>query len=590
MIELNGKFFVCANQIEDMRKSYRTPIVSLLGHVDHGKTTILDTLSGKSNAEDESGGITQTVRIVELSNERISDICADSAQNFDYKLPGLLFVDTPGHRAFRESRRRGSSMSDIAVLVVDIKNGFQPQTHEAIEYLKETQTPFVVAVNKVDALPEWDSTHSGVVSDTFHSQSDRAKNRVRDSVYEIAGEISDHDLSSDFYWNVNEFTKNIGLIPISAETKEGIPDLVSIISGLSQRYLQDKMRINVSGSAKGQIIGTNNHRGFGNVIDILLEDGSLELNDNMYVGTRKGIEEVQADKILSPAGNEMSSDTEFERITEATAARILRLPSEVAEEAIVGSPMSGTRDDMNTWDGQEIQTVDDGIVVRASSTDSLRAVAFQLNEYDVPVLHANVGDVKKIDVRRAQATKTDKNKIIASFSTDIHDKARNEAKDSDIDIVESEVVYKLVEKVEKARQEKEENLNPTSPCRLEIVDDGIIKKGDPAIIGVEVKCGILENNVCLSTFRNSSETVLGEIKKMEVNFEGVETASQGDKVSISVSKSSAGTEFIEGQSMYTKLSSEEAQQLSANPKLGQTEQEALEAYIDKKKQRNPFWP
>lgn len=571
-----------------MSRSHRTPIVSLLGHVDHGKTTILDTLSGRKKADGESGGITQTVRIVEMSNRDVLGIC-DDVPGFEYTLPGLLFVDTPGHRAFRESRKRGSSMSDIAVLVVDIKNGFQPQTHEAVEYLKDTQTPFVVGVNKIDALPEWNSCESGIISNTFSDQTDRAKKRVRDSVYEIAGELSEHDLSSDFYWNVDQFTKNVGMIPMSGKTREGIPDLVSVISGLSEKYLQKKMRVNVEGQPRGQIIGTDNERGFGDVIDILLEDGVLEPKSKLHLGTRKGVQNFEAGKIFSPKNNELSKDTEFEEVNEATAAKILRVPSELAEEAIVGSSISGDRGDINSWDEEQIETVDDGIVVRAPSTDGLRAIMFELQESDVPILHGNVGSVKKIDVRRSQATETQKNRIIAAFSTEVYEKARKEARENEIEIVESDIIYELVEEVKKLREKKEQDVDPTRPCKLRVVKDGVIKKGDPAIIGVEIEKGILEKGAKISKFRNSGERDTGVVKKMEENFEDTDVAQQGDRVSISVSKLSSGRSFREDEIFYSTLSSEEAKQLENRVDMTDSEKSAFQDYVDKKSERNPFW-
>ncbi|MFH1448608.1 MAG: GTP-binding protein, partial [Candidatus Micrarchaeota archaeon] len=135
----------------------RQPIVSVLGHVDHGKTSILDSIRNSRVQKKESGGITQHIGASEVSADIIKERCGPllKSLNIDVKIPGLLFIDTPGHEAFTNLRKRGGSIADIAVLVVDITQGFQPQTIEAFEILREYKTPFVIAANKLDLIEGW---------------------------------------------------------------------------------------------------------------------------------------------------------------------------------------------------------------------------------------------------------------------------------------------------------------------------------------------------------------------------------------------------------------------------------------------------
>jgi len=135
----------------------RSPIVCVLGHVDHGKTSILDAIRGSRVAAREAGGITQMIGASYITKEDIERLAKDlhGKLNFNLKIPGLLFIDTPGHEAFTNLRDRGGSIADIAILVVDIAQGFQPQTIESLRILKQYKTPFVVAANKIDLITGW---------------------------------------------------------------------------------------------------------------------------------------------------------------------------------------------------------------------------------------------------------------------------------------------------------------------------------------------------------------------------------------------------------------------------------------------------
>src|SRR5512136_781993 len=145
----------------------RQPIVSVLGHVDHGKTSLLDFIRGSTVAARESGAITQHIGATEVPIDAIYNICGELLKGKKFSLPGLLFIDTPGHHAFTTLRTRGGSLADIAILLVDINEGFKPQTYESLRILKQYKTPFIIAVNKIDAISGWQKTE------------DSAKNRIK---------------------------------------------------------------------------------------------------------------------------------------------------------------------------------------------------------------------------------------------------------------------------------------------------------------------------------------------------------------------------------------------------------------------------
>src|SRR3989304_7123601 len=133
----------------------RQPIVSVLGHGAHGKTSLLDAPRGTTVAAREAGGITQHIGATEVPLDAILRVCGDLVTGQTFKIPGLLFIDTPGHHAFTPLRARGGALADLAVLVVDVNEGFRPQTIESIRILKHNRTPFVVAANKIDLVPRW---------------------------------------------------------------------------------------------------------------------------------------------------------------------------------------------------------------------------------------------------------------------------------------------------------------------------------------------------------------------------------------------------------------------------------------------------
>jgi len=214
--------------MSDHDTSLRTPIVAVLGHVDHGKTSLLDKIRGSAVSEGEAGAITQHIGATAVPLETIADMAGDLVTVEDFDLPGLLFIDTPGHHSFSTLRSRGGALADLAILVVDVNDGFQPQTEEALDILQRTGTPFVVAANKADTTPGWNPNENSPIKPSYDAQSDTARQRLDENLYEIIGQLSDDGFSADLYWRVQNFQKNIGVVPCSALTGEGVPDILAV--------------------------------------------------------------------------------------------------------------------------------------------------------------------------------------------------------------------------------------------------------------------------------------------------------------------------------------------------------------------------
>ncbi len=220
----------------------RQPIVSVLGHVDHGKTSILDFIRKSSVMSREAGAITQHIGATEVPLEVIHGICGPMVKPGTFRIPGLLFIDTPGHHSFTSLRSRGGALADIAVLVIDIREGFKPQTIESIHILRRLKTPFVVAANKIDILPGWESRRMPFALN-LKRQSDEVVAFLDENLYKLVGQLHDHGFPSERYDRIQDYSRSLGIIPVSAKTGEGISDLLMLLIGMAQKFLGKRLEV-----------------------------------------------------------------------------------------------------------------------------------------------------------------------------------------------------------------------------------------------------------------------------------------------------------------------------------------------------------
>ena len=323
----------------------RTPIVAVLGHVDHGKTSVLDKVRGSAVIEGEAGAITQHIGATAVPLDVISEIAGDLVDPTDFDLPGLLFIDTPGHHSFATLRSRGGALADIAILVIDVNDGFQPQTVEAIEILKRSETPFIVAANKIDTVPGWNPNEDAPVQETYEKQSDRVRSTLDEKLYEIIGQLSDKGFSADLYWRVQNFQNNVGVVPVSAMTGEGIPDLLTVMMGLSQRYMKEAMEIDVSGPGVGTVLEVKEEKGFGTTLDVVLYDGTVKEDDTIVVGAADGTIVTDVRALLKPRPlSEIRTESRFENVEELKAAAGIKIAAPDLDDAMSGAPVRVVRD------------------------------------------------------------------------------------------------------------------------------------------------------------------------------------------------------------------------------------------------------
>ena len=589
------------------QSTLRTPIVAVLGHVDHGKTTLLDKVRGSAVTEGEAGAITQHIGATAVPLDVISKIAGSLVDPDDFDLPGLLFIDTPGHHSFTTLRARGGALADIAVLVVDVTDGFQPQTEESLDVLRRTQTPFVVAANKVDAVPGWNPREDAPIQQSREAQSERARSDLDDRLYQIIGDLSDAGFSSDFYWRVSNFRKNVGVVPLSALTGEGVPDLLAVLMGLSQRYMREDMEVDVAGPGKGTVLEVKEERGLGTTLDVVLYDGTVRVDDTIVVGGTQGpiVTEVRA--LLQPRPlAEIRTESRFERVEEARAAAGVKIAAPDLNDAMAGAPVRVVRDDdvdamreavQAEMEEAAVSTDDEGVVVKADTLGSLEALANALEEAEIPIVRAEVGDVAPRDVTIAGTADDPKHRAILGFNVDVLDDAERDLDESDVGLFADDVIYQLVEEyadhVEEIERGQQETVleKITRPARFRILEDHVFRQSDPAVVGVEVLSGTLKRNVHAALFEGSEPKRVGVVQGIQHEGEDREQARAGERVSVAIDGPTVGRQIDEGDELWTDLPEKHAKILEQElrEELPADEREALQAFIEQRRKTSPFW-
>jgi translation initiation factor 5B len=585
----------------------RTPIVAVLGHVDHGKTSLLDKIRGSAVSEGEAGAITQHIGATAVPLETVSSMAGSLVDPDDFDLPGLLFIDTPGHHSFTTLRSRGGALADIAILVVDVNDGFQPQTEEAIDILKRTGTPFVVAANKIDTTPGWNPQEGAPIQQTYDAQSQRARSMLDERLYEIIGQLSDSGFSADLYWRVQNFQKNVGVVPLSALTSEGIPDLLAVLMGLSQRYMKDEMAIDVSGPGAGTVLEVKDEKGFGATLDVVLYDGVIQAGDQIVVGGTNEpiVTEVRA--LLQPRPNaEIRTEKRFDKVEQVGAAAGVKIAAPDLDDAMAGAPVRVVRDrpldDVVAEVRKElaqisVETEEDGVVVKADTLGSLEAMANALKEAEIPILRAEVGDVAPRDVAVASTAGEDVHQVILGFNVEVLSDARRELEESDVKLFSNDVIYQLVqdydEYVEEIQRAQQETVldKIVRPARFQILDDHTFRQSNPAVVGVEIMSGTVKNNQRVVKWEGDSPTRVGELSGIQEQGDDVSEARAGKRVSVAIDGPTVGRQIEEGDELWIELPEKHAKILEQelSTEIPADELEALQAYLDKHRRRDPFW-
>ena len=548
-----------------MNSKFRQPIVVVLGHIDSGKTSLLDKIRGTAVQSREAGGITQHIGASFFPIETLEQLCGNLLQKVGGKIdiPGILVIDTPGHAVFTNLRNRGGSASDISILVIDAMKGLEVQTRESLDILRKRKVPFLIALNKLDTVPGWRSSSS--LTSSLKQLDETTQDNLDGRIYNVVGELSRYGIQSEAFYRLQNPQKQVAIVPVSAKTGEGIPELISLLIGLTQSYL--KQKLTVSNETRGIVLEVTEEPGLGDTANIILTDGVLNKYDEIAVAKKDGVVTTKIKAIFMPKPLDEMRDPrdKFTPVDRVVAASGVKISTSDLDGVLGGSPIIGITDSNIDSVKNEIEseiksifveTDSVGIIVKADTLGSLEAVVDTLKENDISISTADTGMVSRKDVVKAQViTETDKYLgSILAFGVKVLDDAKDEANKNGIRIFSQPVLYDLVDEYRDWVTSDKENMQRTEldlimmPCKFQLIKGMVFRRNGPAVCGVEILVGSLKQK---SIIINSTGKEVGVIKQIEDNGENIKQAAKGSEVAVSMNEPVIGRTIREGEILYS---------------------------------------
>ena len=586
----------------------RSPIVSVLGHVDHGKTTLLDYIRGSTIADKEAGGITQHIGATEIPNDTIEDICGNFISKLAIKdlIPGLFFIDTPGHAAFTSLRKRGGALADLAVLIVDINDGFKPQTFEALNILKMYKTPFIVVANKIDMIFGWESHENASFKESFNQQAQSVKQELENKVYEIVGTLYKEGFQSERFDRVSNFASQISIIPISAKSGEGIIEVLAMLLGLAQEYLTEQLEIHEDAPAKGTVLEIKEETGLGMTIDAIIYDGVLRTNDELaLMSSSNEVLTTNIRSILRPLPLEEMRDSKkkFKKVDEVVAAAGIKIAAPNLDDVVSGSPLRGVNEEedvkeeiLKEIEDITIDTEDEGILVKADTLGSLEAIVKLLKELNIPIRSADIGDVNRRDIINSSIAleEDEAHGAIIAFNVGVHPNSLEDLNKSDVRLFEGDVIYQIIEEYEEWIKQKEEAKKKAfydaivKPAKFMVLPKLIFRQSKPAIVGIESLSGTLKQGQKLV---NKNGEIVGSIASMEDKGETLPDITRGQRVAMAIKDAIVGKHFDEGDELFVDVPEKHYKFIEREfkDKLTEDEFETLYEFLEIKRKQEPDW-
>lgn len=586
----------------------RSPIVSVLGHVDHGKTTLLDYIRGSTIADKEAGGITQHIGATEIPNDTIEDICGNFISKLAIKdlIPGLFFIDTPGHAAFTSLRKRGGALADLAVLIVDINDGFKPQTFEALNILKMYKTPFIVVANKIDMIFGWESHENASFKESFNQQAQSVKQELENKVYEIVGTLYKEGFQSERFDRVSNFASQISIIPISAKSGEGIIEVLAMLLGLAQEYLTEQLEIHEDAPAKGTVLEIKEETGLGMTIDAIIYDGVLRTNDELaLMSSSNEVLTTNIRSILRPLPLEEMRDSKkkFKKVDEVVAAAGIKIAAPNLDDVVSGSPLRVVNEEedvkeeiLKEIEDITIDTEDEGILVKADTLGSLEAIVKLLKELNIPIRSADIGDVNRRDIINSSIAleEDDAHGAIIAFNVGVHPNSLEDLNKSDVHLFEGDVIYQIIEEYEEWIKQKEEAKKKAfydaivKPAKFMVLPKLIFRQSKPAIVGIESLSGTLKQGQKLV---NKNGEIVGSIASMEDKGETLPDITRGQRVAMAIKDAIVGKHFEEGDQLFVDVPEKHYKFIEREfkDKLTEDEFETLYEFLEIKRKQEPDW-
>jgi len=578
----------------------RKPIVTIVGHVDHGKTSFLDAIRQTTVTEGEAGKITQAIGASIVPSETINRVCGKLIKE-KLKIPGLLFIDTPGHAAFSTLRKRGGSLADIAIVVVDITEGFKPQTIEAIEILKAEKTPFIICANKIDLLRGW-KENSDFILQNINSQNHEVINLLETKLYELVGQIHEKfGINADRFDRVQDYTQQVAIVPVSAITQEGLPESLMVMIGLVQKYLEKNLEIDNNGDAKGTILEVKEQKGIGKVLDVIIYDGMLRAGDQIIIGGINGPISTKIRGLFEPAPHQemMEKRAKYQSIKEVHAATGVRIFAPNIDEVIAGMPIVSCRGGENNLCEIDVQDqinevlIEDegkiGIIIKADTLGSLEALTSLLKDRNIPIRKATLGAISRKDLIDAESNydKDSSKAVVLAFNVD------GEKSTEKVKVINSNIIYQILDEYEKWQdelrkaEEKRELESLVMPCKFEILNGYVFRQSNPAIAGVLVIDGKLRTGITVMT-KTGKE--VGKVKGLQVEQKNVSEVLKGKDCACSIDGLTIGRQASENDILYSSMPEQDFVKLkNLKHLITKDDLELMKEIANIKREQNPMW-
>lgn len=512
------------------KDNLRSPICCILGHVDTGKTKLLDRVRQTNVQEGEAGGITQQIGAtyfpVDALQAKTEVVNKDGS--FEFKVPGLLVIDTPGHESFTNLRSRGSSLCNIAILVVDIMHGLEPQTLESMRLLRDRKTPFIVALNKIDRLYGWKKIDNNGFLDSMAQQNKGVQNEFRDRLEKTRVAFAEQGFNAELYSENKSMARNVSLVPTSALTGEGIPDMLKLLVSLTQERMTNQLMY--LSEVECTVLEVKVIEGLGTTIDVVLSNGVLREGDRITLCGLNGAISTNIRALLTPAPlKELRLKSQYVHNQECKASLGVKIAANDLENAIAGSRLLVVKRPEEEEDLEE-QVMSDienllsrvsktgrGVSVQASTLGSLEALLEFLKVSKIPVANISIGPVYKRDVMSAgiMLEKAKEYAVMLCFDVKVDKEAQAYADEQGIKIFTADIIYHLFDDFTKhmaqlAEQKKEESkFLAVFPCVLQPI--AVFMKKDPILVGADVTDGILKLHTPIAAVKTNSITGVKEI-------------------------------------------------------------------------------
>lgn len=561
-VEMSAEDIAFSQQIVSMGEragsAYRSPIVCILGHVDTGKTSLLDKVRRTSVQAGEAGGITQQIGATFFPHDSLVESISRVPRPLEVEVPGLLIIDTPGHESFNNLRQRGSSLCDIAILVVDMMHGLEPQTIESLEILRSRKCPFVVALNKVDRLFQWKASADRSIRDALKAQKDSVRSEFEDRWARVNLQLSENGINSSLYWENKDPRQYVSVIPTSAHTGEGVPDLLFNLVKLSQSMLTQ--RVTYRPELQCTVLDVRTVEGLGTTVDVMLINGVLREGDRIVVCTLGGAVVSHIRSLVTPHPlRELRVKGDYLHHKQLRGSMGIKLCATGLEEAVAGTNIVVIRDNepeeeiarikrdiMKDFDdvvkGFECQA--EGVYVMSSTLGSLEALMVFLKESKIPVAQVAIGEVRLIDVRKASIMLEKKHKeyaVILAFDVKVSPEAQEEADHLGIRIMTAEIIYHLfdqfkayIDAIRNAQRAAALSSNDAVfPCVIQIIPEFVFNKKGQLVFGVNIVDGSLRLGTPLCV-ADKGNLEIGRVISIEKEHKAVEKANRGDSVAIKI--------------------------------------------------------